>query len=937
MDARLIERDSAMEACEESVGLAASGTGNSVIVRGGAGSGKTALLDWTASHANDQGAVVLRFRGSHAAHDLPFNAATNILTSLGAELSVDIIGLMHEFLSAEAEAAAVLGGHPPAPSTTHAHYRGIVRELVTTLDALTERAAGRPVILVIDNLHWLDRPSMEWLSVLLERLHTMPLSLVATICDGLQGTDADLLDELAVASMRRISLKPLGRTGIADFLELRTADQPHPSFVDAALMATAGNPLLLDTLATLMQDRGLRCDEHGAAAVPTLTAESLALSLRVRLRRVSPDALPTFRIAAVMDGDATVRTIAELSGIPEADISDSCHAMQRLGLLSDDASRIVVTQPLLAASILQDSSPAVVRAVHVQAANLLHAFGAPDHRVAAHLLFGNGPVDEPWMVTTLLAAARTALSENTPSAAIGYLQRALEGPLEVHGQVAALVDLASATAHVDMPGAARIIDRAVKLDPEAAGRYMNADLLALLTLDECREGVESAWHALTAARRAEIGPDALLVHRLTADTPPPLFRQPRWPEPTAGLSAPILQAWAVADAAGPIDRAVSLARRAAHGPTHSLTQLLRKLGAARILTMAGEIKEASALGDEVARAAESRKMGSVLAITLVWQAHTAARAGLHDAAAEHVHRSLRLLDEGSLSGQPKAASAVLARAVTTLLDIGAVDDALRLFHEGQLDSAVKATSTSKGSSAMTYAIGRLRMEEDNPRGAAEAFISYGKALTDAGVLNPATAPWRSQAAAALAQAQDTEGARSLLEEELALASQWGAPGAMAEAMLTQSMLLEGHQAISTLQGVVELLRPSEERALLAATFHRLGASLADVDLSGARDALRECYALAAAASNHELMAHVRGELQSLGGRPPRLRRQGVDGLTTSERRVVNLASRGRKNREIAAELFVQQRTVEIHLSNAYRKLGIAGRDELKGVLNHLST
>jgi len=67
-------------------------------------------------------------------------------------------------------------------------------------------------------------------------------------------------------------------------------------------------------------------------------------------------------------------------------------------------------------------------------------------------------------------------------------------------------------------------------------------------------------------------------------------------------------------------------------------------------------------------------------------------------------------------------------------------------------------------------------------------------------------------------------------------------------------------------------------------------------------------------------------------RPRREALSGVDSLTPSERRVADLAAAGRTNRDVAQELFVTPKTVEVHLSNAYRKLGIRSRRELAGAL-----
>ncbi|MBX5443266.1 MAG: helix-turn-helix transcriptional regulator, partial [Solirubrobacteraceae bacterium] len=79
-------------------------------------------------------------------------------------------------------------------------------------------------------------------------------------------------------------------------------------------------------------------------------------------------------------------------------------------------------------------------------------------------------------------------------------------------------------------------------------------------------------------------------------------------------------------------------------------------------------------------------------------------------------------------------------------------------------------------------------------------------------------------------------------------------------------------------------------------------------------------------------ARAEAELRASGARPRRTRLRGADALTPSERRVAELAAAGRSNPEIAQALFVTRRTVETHLTSAYRKLDVASRDELAAAL-----
>jgi DNA-binding CsgD family transcriptional regulator len=96
-------------------------------------------------------------------------------------------------------------------------------------------------------------------------------------------------------------------------------------------------------------------------------------------------------------------------------------------------------------------------------------------------------------------------------------------------------------------------------------------------------------------------------------------------------------------------------------------------------------------------------------------------------------------------------------------------------------------------------------------------------------------------------------------------------------------------------------------------------------LGRALDLARECGATA-------LEARALDELTATGARPRRRPRHGPDSLTAAERRVAVLAAQQHSTREIAGALFLSAKTVEGHLTRAYRKLGVSGRSELAAVL-----
>jgi DNA-binding NarL/FixJ family response regulator len=102
--------------------------------------------------------------------------------------------------------------------------------------------------------------------------------------------------------------------------------------------------------------------------------------------------------------------------------------------------------------------------------------------------------------------------------------------------------------------------------------------------------------------------------------------------------------------------------------------------------------------------------------------------------------------------------------------------------------------------------------------------------------------------------------------------------------------------------------------------------------SAAREPLLEALALATRCGALGPARRARAELAAIGVRPRTTEHSGVDSLTPSERRVVELAAAGGTNREIAQTLFVTEKTVETHLGRAFRKLDVSSRRQLPDTL-----
>ncbi|MGH2899960.1 MAG: helix-turn-helix transcriptional regulator, partial [Solirubrobacteraceae bacterium] len=175
-----------------------------------------------------------------------------------------------------------------------------------------------------------------------------------------------------------------------------------------------------------------------------------------------------------------------------------------------------------------------------------------------------------------------------------------------------------------------------------------------------------------------------------------------------------------------------------------------------------------------------------------------------------------------------------------------------------------------------------------------------------------------------------EAARAAAALAVRIAGGWGTPGAIGAALRVQG-LIDGD--VDVLRSAVDRLADSPLRVEHATALADLGAALrrhgarrdARQPLLVALDLARDCGA-------EGLAGHVGDELAASGVRVPARPRSGIDALTPSEARIVRMAAAGASNRELAQELFLSVKTIEMHLGRAYRKLDVSSRRELPRAL-----
>ncbi|MFJ9947439.1 AAA family ATPase [Kitasatospora sp. NPDC091207] len=300
-----------------------------------------------------------------------------------------------------------------------------------------------------------------------------------------------------------------------------------------------------------------------------------------------------------------------------------------------------------------------------------------------------------------------------------------------------------------------------------------------------------------------------------------------------------------------------------------------------------------------------------------------ARAGARDTAAADAPAG----HYAGLLGQQNAH--LVAQAVIALTETG------RHWQAHGLARAV-AADRAQGSwewNEYLYARGLLRLATGEPAEALADLMECGRRQSERQVHSPIVTPWRSAAADCHIALGEPGPAVALAEEELRLARIWGTPRVVGRALRALGAATGGRHGLDLAAEAVELLRGAEVETELIPALITYGRLLADGGRRGAaRRALRE------AAGRAERLGAVRQRavaveaLRASGARRGRGEHAGAEALTDSELRICRLATAGHSNAEIAAMLHLAVRTVETHLTNSFRKLGVRRRAELAGAL-----
>lgn len=923
----LVEREREIAALAELLDAVPAGEGHVAWIEGPAGIGKSTLLTEARRRAAAAGTQVLAARGSELEREFPFG----VVRQLFEALVTDPERRERAMAGAAAPAAAVFGS-PDAAATSDGDVS--FAALHGLFWVALNLAADGPLFLAVDDLHWCDRPSLRFVAYLARRLEGQPILVAATVRTGEPGTDVALLGEVshdpATVAVRPV---PLSADAVRALVRERLGEADD-AFCSACHEATGGNPLFLRQLITALEADSVRPDAAHADVVLEIGPRAVSRTVIMRLARLSEDAIAVARAVAVLTESATLPAVAALTELSEARVAEATGLLARAEILRREAP-IGFVHALVRDAVYQELPPGERELQHERAARVLLDAGAPPEQVAAHLLAAPRRGQE-WVAEQLREAGRAAVARGAPESGVAHLRRALDEPAPDGWRPDLLRELGLAEVLRDGHAAARHLAEAYELidDPEER---------ALIGHALCRATLFTGYpaEARAFARRAarELPPefeddrDAFEAFYLTigyfgVDAPESLEGLTAYfdaPPDNATLGRKMLSAQASlwrAFRGGTAEEAVELALAALSHGDLIIADNANMMMAPLLVLVKADRQEADPAWELAQR--EAHRHGSLLGISSIhlWHGWTLLQYGELAEAEESLRVGQEEFDAwgfGDVAGIYTSAFHAAA-----LLERGRLDEArARLERQGPLPGDNSEGSRYWRASRLALLVAEGRDEE-----ALEAYADYERHHSH--VLLPASVHARSRVARALDRLGRHDEAVAHVEAELAASRHWGAPRTVGTSLRALGVLTGD---IALLQEAADVLERSHARLEHAKALADLGSALRrDRRPSDAREPLRRALEIADACSAEPLVEHVRSELYAAGARPRTTALGGVEALTASERRVAAFAAEGQSNRDIAQALFVTPKTVEVHLSNAYRKLGIRSRRELAGAM-----
>ena len=946
----LLERNVALEQIGAALRIAAGGAGGIVLVEGAAGIGKSSLLGAAAGLAKSERMTVLRARGGVLEREFALGVMIGLLAP-----SIEPLTARERERAFAGAAGLARPLFEDVPDRAAADDRLFAR--FHGLHWLCARLAEqRPLALLVDDAHWADEHSLRFLAYLEARIEEIPACVILAVRTGeaaaAGGALSQLIEREPLTAIRPLPLSP---TAVAELVRDSLGEQTADQVCIECARTTGGNPLLARQLISALKERGGDRASLDASAIAAIGPPSVARFVTDRLSRRPPAVAVVARALAILGNDASLADIAKVAGVERDAAAAAVDALIAAELLHPGLPPRFV-HPIIQQSLQDSTAPAERARLHLSAARELARDPDRCERVAAHLLAEGaaGPVGERWALDALTSAARRAGDRGSPDQAVRFLRRALDEEAPVALRRSVLLDLGAAESAARLPEAAGRMDQALRLSSGPAERahaalglsmvrFLAADLPGAIAaceqllaeageLDrELRLGLE---FQAAATRLVGGRPSAETFGRLLA-----LEQEVSRGETAAERSLLAMMAIVFAGTTARTAAEVAVLAERAWGDGQLLVEVRSQhsalaapattiaLTAATIaIALTGRLNRAIDVWS--AGVEEGRARSSMLLYSNSLGLRASARSWIGDlsGAESDAVAALALLPADDPIVRPAALSAL----TDVHIERGAHAQALALLRDAWPTGEVPPTLSISQALASR---GRLALWMGDPTAALIDLEDAGRRSLSIAYVNPCALMWRSYAALASARLGKRDRARELVEEELEIARRFGAPEPIGEALRVRALLAPSGEMVEQARGAVDVLAGSELRVAHTRALIDLGAALRrGGHRRDARQPLREGLDLANRCGSLVESDRAMHELRATGARPRRLVVSGVDSLSAQERRVAAMATEGLSNREIAESLFLTRRTVEMHLTGAYRKLDVSGRGDLPAAL-----
>jgi DNA-binding CsgD family transcriptional regulator/tetratricopeptide (TPR) repeat protein len=375
-----VGREAELAALEAGLDRAEASEGTAFLLAGESGIGKSRLLGELSARARARGAIVLTGECVEmAGGELPYAALVGALRSLVRERGREAAA---ELAADRPELGRLMPELGPADAATTEAEGAQARLFEQLLGALSELAAEAPVLLAIEDLHWADRSTRDFIGFLVRSARREPISLVATYRSDEVGRRHPLrpfaLELERSGGARRLDLRPFDRLELARQLEAIAGGAVDPALVDQLLERSDGNPFFAEELL--------------AAAATDALPESLRDALLLRVEALSPPAQALLRTAAVAGRKIDHGLLEAVTGLTAADLNLALReALGAYVLVYDPpSSGYSFRHALLREAVYEDLLPSERRLLHVALAEALTArpeLGGTEAGAAAELAY----------------------------------------------------------------------------------------------------------------------------------------------------------------------------------------------------------------------------------------------------------------------------------------------------------------------------------------------------------------------------------------------------------------------------------------------------------------------------------------------------------------------------------------------------------------------